>query len=426
MGIMNKALIGMDVINGVGKSKNTFKDSANNKYDNVMNTSTPQLMQPKPKTIQASEFIDEMFLEKTAINKQDFVKYKNVIQKHIKDIPKKVDRLDRFNNIEIKKMKRAVKNKKIGKALKHGARAGAITIPAVAGMAGTAIGAGKAVKHFEDKKPIEERSDLFPKAVSAGVGGALAFNSITNRSALHPLKMSSKLVKGALSKIPRNAVKRSGKVGNAAVNVYDNSKDKINKFFSAMDKEKKKAAAEASAEMRYKRAKAKKAKNKGGIPKTSSEIDIMYELEKNAKYDFAKKVFKENFLRAGVESIPYNLAPAVASVALGRDLKRGGTKIEPSSTDVKTTIIDIPSEQLQDITKKQATVNENTKRFIERSAEGLGRAVFPAATSAFLGKNIMNNMENLKDKNNKLNTLSSPKEGMTRIIIQQDDKKKTL
>lgn len=163
--------------------------------------------------------------------------------------------------------------------------------------------------------------------------------------------------------------------------------------------------------------------------KASTEID---ELEKLAgrKADFAKNIVIDHFFKEGLKSVPYYAAPAALGLTLNRDIKNGLRKMDEKK-EHQTDNDDSHGgkHELKEKTAKLDKVkldggdlsslsNEKLKRILkvtlERSADGLGRTVFPAAVTAVTGRNIMNSFKKLEDS-----TGQTPQEDMANKIIIQ-------
>lgn len=130
--------------------------------------------------------------------------------------------------------------------------------------------------------------------------------------------------------------------------------------------------------------------------KAFDELDKSF--EKIASMAYAKKVFKDHFLKKGLESIPWYAAPATVGYLMNKSIQR---KNSPSPRN---------DDHVKEINVKLASFNVNkgqVKKFgkaaIEKGAEGLGRTLFPAAITAATGRNIMNSFNKI-DRENHFNT----------------------
>lgn len=480
MGPIDKLFVGMDIVDGVGKVKNTYKSSANNKYDNIlgtkpikttnmlgMNNAVNGKINNQKREMLASENLDNMikiagiddFLRGAKSKKDDFNKHKNnaknKINGNVNDFKNKTglnkvtkERISKvksdiingynsfkngvgadFNNAskEMNKSKKRIKNtvvniangryssgSSVAKAnmafarnnFKNGAKSfgkGLVkSTPAIAGIGGIGYGAYRAMKHFEDKKPVRDRNDLYPKAVGATIGGALAVNALIKKNPYKAFDIVSKSVGKVTKRIPENAIRSTGPVGGFFVDVAKGAKKETGKIVNEG---------------------VRKTKNKKIYKKASEELDFF--LEKNAKVynvkKFTKDVLKENVLKGGAESVFYFGVPSAISYAIGRDFRRGGTKIKKDGNhkNMNTIVIDVPLE------KKALEVNisPKTENIIRRSADGIGRVFIPGAVSAVIGRNIMDNMKKVDDSNDEISVAINkelPKD-KARVIIQTNN-----
>lgn len=475
MSAVNKLFVGMDVMDGVGKVKNTYKNSVNNKYDRIMGTQpikttnilgqnnavNGKINYAKRESI-ASEELDEMykvaslddFLKGMRASKDKVTQGKNNVNGKINSGVNSFKNKTGINKDNIKKVKRNVKKKYVSfvRGTRNDFRSAATNInagkselkrtladisrskyssastqarnqfksssasmknglksfgkgmvkstPAIAGMAGVGYGAYRTMKHFEDKKPVHERNDLYPKAVGVTLSGALAASAIVSKNPYRAFDVASKSMGKVFRRVPENMIKSTGPVGRYGVDVAKQVKKRTGEMLNQASKKSSKGAKKM-----YKRA--------------SDELDFF--LEKNAKTynlkQFSKSVLKDNVIKGGTESIFYFGVPSAISYAIGRDMRRGGTKLNKGNKKpTSTVVIDIPLE------KKAMDVNISPKveNIIRRSADGVGRVFIPGAVSAIVGRNIMDNMKKINDNNDDVSIALNKElpDNKARVIIQ--------
>lgn len=475
MGTIDKVFAGMDVIDGVGKVKNTYKSSANTKYDKIMGTkpikTTNMLgmnnavngkINNQKRQMLASEDLDGMykmagideFLKGLKSGKDNLNNKKNTAKNKVGAGVtgfKTKTGLDKVNKDNINKIKTNVSSKyntfkdgvgndfadagfhmdrakkRVGvtarsiangkyssasqraknnmkasvKHFKSGTRSFgkglAKSSPAIAGIGATGYGAYKIMKHFEDKKPQHDRNDLYPKAVGATVGTALVANALVKKNPYKAFDVATKSIGKVGKRIPESVIKSTGPFGAFAVNVAKKVRKETGLIVNGT----------------------KKKGPKKIYKKASEELDFF--LEKNAKVhnlkDFTKDVLKQNVLKGGAESIFYFGVPSALSYAVGRDFRRGGTKINKADKNkVNTIVIDVPIE------KKAMDVNISPRmeNIIRRSADGIGRVFIPGTVSAVVGRNIMDNMKKVDNDNNEIEIAMNRElpENKARVIIQ--------
>lgn len=460
MGILNKAFVGMDIVDGAGKVKNAYKSSSNNKYDNLMGTKPIKSSTyggeinalngrntERKRQMLASEELGTMYKEaasggqkllgsQNGINAREKVKkginIKNnkafkIVSEAYKKNESKMNKnfTDASNNFKRSKhiLKKSlgqvgaggtkVTDKNVLNGVKIGAKQagkGALNVgkgalrsaPALAGMAGAGYGTYKLMDHFEKKKKPQERNDFYPKAMGAMVGGALLLNGTIRKNPYQAFNIAGKSIKKSVERIPKNAVKATGPVGKVVVDVAEKVKKGTKNIVDKMDQQSQKGT-------------------KHFTKKASEELDFFFE-KSAAKYNvnaFAKSVLKENVLKGGAESLVYFGVPSVISYAIGRDFKKGGIKINKGNRgNITTTVVDIPIE------KKAATINmsSKTERLIRKGADGVGRIFIPGVASAIIGRNIMDNMKKIKDDNLPPMINSEVPEGKARVIVQTNAK----
>mgnify|MGYP000942048690 CR=1 FL=1 len=199
---------------------------------------------------------------------------------------------------------------------------------------------------------------------------------------------------------------------------------------------------------------------------TSEFIDKMF--EKTAS-DRLKSIIRDDFIRGGIESIPYSATPAALRYFTNKSKSRhsdestdhdsnvtqvvidvpieylyGNNKkkkydipkqISPNNSDVTQAVIDIPIDYLYGNNKKkesrmpkQASEMQHPKSLSwkewaldtlpRRVARGLGTTILPAIVINVTGRNIKGGLE--KKKSSKKNTpINAPlPNGMARIIVQ--------
>lgn len=472
MNLLSKAFIGMDVVDGVQKTKKAYNSSHDNKYDNIMGTKPIKTTNiggqanalngrniAIKRNVLASEEVDAMYKQASSpkmLGSQNGVNPRNRKKINISDIKKskafktvgdayknnEKSMINNFNNAssDFKRSKRVLGKtlKQVGSGaahisdsnIKNGLKAGAKiagkgaanfgkgvmrATPALAGMAGIGYGTYKLMDKFEKKKDPRERNDLYPKAIGAVVGGAMLANAVAKKNPYATFNIVGKSVKNTVSKIPKNAIKRTGPLGQFAVTVGEKVKDKTGNIADGLAKKSKN-----NTKTFTKTGNGYNTKKNFRKKQASEMLDFFF--EKQARQvnlgQFAKSVLNENVLKAGIESIPYYAAPAALTYAMGRDFRKGGQKIN-KNRDIKTTVVNIPIE------KKAATVNigPNTEKFIRKGAEGIGRTFVPGLVSMAVGRNIMDGMKKINNTNNIDNIISQdvPKD-KARIIIQADKK----
>lgn len=474
MGLINKAFVGMDVVDGIGKTKQAYNSAKSNKYDDIMGTKPikttniggyANAMNGKntaaKRSLLASEEIDNMYkqasiddiLRGTKKKSDSFKTKKNaakskVNSQKIKDgFGKASKAYNDFAEGTSKDIKIGVNNLKAGKnefskvvkhiangtyssksaqakkgmnnakffakgGAKHLGKGVLKSAPALAGMAGASYGAYKLMDKFEQKKDPKERNDIYPKAVGATIGGAMLANAIVNKDPYATLNVVGKSLKKSTTKIPRNAIKATGPVGKFTVEVGEKVKKRTEKMMKGMDAKKgSKPFTKTGDGFNGK---------KNFRKKNASEI-LDFFFEKQARQVnlglFAKDVVKKNIVNAGLDSIPYFAAPAMISCAVGRDFRKGGKKIKNDNQNLNTTIIDVPIE------KSAASINLSPKaeNFIRKGAEGIGRTVVPGVLSMAIGRNIMDGMKKIDNDNDVSNIISQdiPK-GHARVIVQSN------
>lgn len=489
MNLLNKAFVGMDIVDGVGKTKQAYNSSSNNKYDNIMGTKPIKTTNmggqanalngrntAMKRSVLASEELDNMckiagvddFLKGMGKSKKTFDKSKANINNNKNNIGKNIknnigtamnnakDSYDRLSastqkNISdgltqikrsgstfkkvmsdvannksdlkgVSSVKSAYNKSQLAMAknqFKSGAKSlgkGALkSVPALAGIAGAGYGAYKLMDKFEQKKDPKERNDIYPKAVGAVVGGAMLANAIAKKNPYATLNVVGKSLKNTATKIPKNAIKRTGPIGEFAVGVGEKVKKGMEKTVKDVNKGSRK-----STKSFIKTGNGFNSKKNFRKKQASETLDFFF--EKQARQvnlgSFAKDVVKDNILRAGIESIPYYAAPAAFSYAVGRDFRKGGKKINKNE-NVNTTVVNVPIE------KSAATVNigSKTENFIRKGAEGIGRTIIPGIASMAIGRNIMDGMKKIDNGNDVSNIVSQDiPEGHARVIIQSNEK----
>jgi len=170
---------------------------------------------------------------------------------------------------------------------------------------------------------------------------------------------------------------------------------------------------------------------KAATRNASEEIDTLFEKEASAEEvikgkELLKKLVVKDFFQEGVKSIPYSVAPAVASYAVGRDLRHGGGTIKDNYNDDQI-VIDVPLKDVPKNRQKLASIDIPSiekmlkNDFPEKAVQGLSRAVFPTAVIALTGKNITNAMEDVRGR--RQDRMPELEEGKARVTIQLSPKK---
>lgn len=465
-GIINKAFATMDVVDGSKRVKDTYKKSITNKFDstmgNVSNCSGPDNMGSLNAAISnpnklASEQLDILYKQampsisslKNGLHR-GFVKSKYIGRK-----------IDKQNSRHISNMMSGIKNGKVNQTLKEGLKAGAITIPAAAGMVGSGIATSKGLSKIDEKvtkKEIQPDRKLEYNVIGAGVTTGLVLSAINKKKLLAPYALAGRAANDGLIKMPVKALKNS-KAGKVVAETLKNSASAMNKANNQIIQTKNNAEQnvvkvgkdllniinnnksknldnQQAASILIKRRKndffaTQKAK---GVPLTNanklweeqesllnnhvkkalaniekqSATHILSDMEKLAgKTDYLKDVFKNHFLKEGVKSIPYYGAPAVLSMGLSTDLRHGLKKI------------DHVDEKKNDINNEKTASNiklpskEFSKEMFEKGVDGLARTVFPATAMAVTGRNITNAFEKIDNSNRNMQ-----EDMANKIIIQ--------
>lgn len=158
----------------------------------------------------------------------------------------------------------------------------------------------------------------------------------------------------------------------------------------------------------------------------------------NNKMQTIKKSIRDDFVRSGIEAVPYYLAPAAFGYLAGKNISH-----PEDDSGVKRIIMDVPSDLMQStgnkkrkprqtgkITKEASDISaldlpknlandlswsEWAKTQLPRKAlQGLGRSLFPAMVIHSTGRNIKGRLEKLEHNDN----ADHVKPGDTRIIIE--------
>lgn len=401
---VNKVFAGMEVVDGTKRVKKTYNDSFENKYDNILGTTMtkgPKVMGinnaslSNPKYASSHELVENTYdLIKEASIKR---KLKPLNKARVKAWDFIVD-ADKKNTAHLSNAAKSIKNKDIKGALKHSANASKFTAPALATTALAGAGTTKLLSDL-DKSPEYDKNKLLPVVVGTGVAGSMIANSINNKNFTKSVKLIGDVARDAMHKQPGNMIDKTGPVGQFARKTYSSVVKKSHKTAKDADKIRQESFSKHMKTVN-------KAYNKNGKNKSFNK---MKKHASTQNTEFAKRVFKENFLKNGLESIPYYAAPAALSYAMSRDM-RNGLKKKQEAQQPNVINIDLSkSASFADPTKTRKVF----ERSIERAADGVGRAIFPATVTAITGRNIMNSLEDINENKNSTNTSSD----MAKIIV---------
>lgn len=300
MNLMTKAFVGMDVVDGASKTKQAYNSAKSNKYDDIMGTKPIKTTNiggqanaingrntAATRSLLASEELDNMCKQASIDNilrgaksKSDsFSAKKNTAKSKVNSTRGKVDfskaskAYNKFTEGASKDLKIGANNIKAGKnefnkVIKHiangtyssksaqakkgmknakfFAKGGAKYLgrgivkstPALAGMAGAGYGTYKLMDKFEQKKDPRERNDIYPKAVGATIGATMLANAMVKKNPYATLNVVGQSLKKSTTKIPKNAIKRSGPVGKFTVEVGEKVKKKTGKIVNNLNKTK--------------------------------------------------------------------------------------------------------------------------------------------------------------------------------------------
>jgi len=372
----------MDAIDGAKKTKTTYNNSEN-KYDAMMGTTVSKNITHKNGLnnamisgpgVTASETLD-LLCKQAGMKIPSGNDVRRIVhnfsydaKKGINKVKSKVDDLDTKNTEHLKNMVQNAKNKNVKETLKEGARAGKVTIPALLGMMGAGVATTKTMKRFDKERSPEK--DLEYNTIGTGISAGLILNALSHKKVLKPAGVMASIAGDKMMKYPLRVVKNNSKAGKVVVDVAA----QVNK----------------------------------GLKRKKKASDELLDLEKLASFDaeYGKKLLNEHFLQKGKESIPYYVAPAALSFALGRNLRRGFEK-EPKKKDDPEKVAGF---------KMSPKVEGEVKMNLEKGVEGLGRTIFPAALMAATGRDITNSFGRLEDsRSNKSNMQNSMANG---IVIQ--------
>lgn len=211
MGILNKVMTASSVIDGAKNVKKTYNNSLNNKYSNILGTN---VVNSKEKNYMG---------QNNAINMNKDTSKKELIASEeidalckvagIKDIAsqvaKKTREIDLNNTQHIKNTAKAIKNKQFGRALKEGAKASAVTVPAAGGMILAGKGFTKTLQKLDKRENQNERTDNQKKVMGGALTTALALNALANKRALVPFGNGAKQFTKATKNIVENNTTRA-------------------------------------------------------------------------------------------------------------------------------------------------------------------------------------------------------------------------
>lgn len=417
--LINKAFVALDVKDGVDQMAKGF--SQPNKYDIQMGTDLQKNTKLRPDELNSEISADENEEgeEKESTDEEDLSEcgttaseiIDNLFEMEKQASPKDIfRRLDMDNTRYIKSMTKAIAKKDYKNAAKFAAKASKFTIPAVATSALIGHGVGKAVEKTQEKKYKKSaeddninarKNDYLPGIASGAVTASLLINALANKGFSHTSEEFARNVKKGAAKAPLKGLSNSGPTGKAA-----------SKFLKKFIKDLGKNASEEIDFLSKYASKKDEADILSGLFKKKQNKqafdgikNIFKKKEQPETLGHAlKRIGKENFFMKGVTSIPYYIAPAFISYMVGRDINKGFEKIH---TDRESKLTKQASILIDTKPKKFAIKN------LERAAEGVGRALFPATVTAITGRNITKNMQKLQDQDE----MFSNQDGMANIII---------
>jgi hypothetical protein len=386
MGVLNKMFIGMEVADGASKARKAFNDT-NNKYHDILGNQMIKAPAANGEMnalnsnntmykMSASELIDG--LAKEAGIKEKIINADKYFYENMNNFQMYKNLYNKTKNPKYKKLM----NKAMLNTLKIG-------VPSAVLGTGAAIGMARGIRAVEDRFGKNKGDSYYPEVAGAALLGAGAFDAISNKSVLSPVKHMGDAAQKVMYKYPKKIIGKSGPVGKLIVNIANVMKNQL---------------------------------RRGGIGKRASEeIDDIF-FNKTAGFKIpqkAKDIFVRDFIQEGIAAVPYMAAPATTSYMIGRDIRHGGAKIKNTYDD--KIVIDVPTEKLK-LNEKTASYEKSIpwgeffkEELPRRGVQGLSRSLFPTAVVALTGRNITNAMEKVNDNNNNLPPVES---GKTRIIIQ--------
>ena len=260
----------------------------------------------------------------------------------------------------------------------------------------------KIKKIASELKEVKEKKDnLFPLAMGVLLGAG-AFNAAAHKNISAPLGVVGEGVKDFAERMPRKMMKKNPV-----------TKHVQEVFKTVKSSSRKKQASEYEEEIIK-------------IARLSSKIS-------NAKLDDAKLMLRQDFLRPGLEAVPYFAAPAALSYAIGKDLNNNLRPVRGPEASSSKVVIDVPIEKKAAFKKKpippatgyrarKPDIDKNwgewaSQNLPSQALRGLGRAIFPATAIALIGRDIRRGMLDTSVMNN----LPPVPEGHARLIVETND-----
>lgn len=256
----------------------------------------------------------------------------------------------------------------------------------------------KIKKIASELKEVKEKKDnLFPLAMGVLLGAG-AFNAAAHKNISAPLGVVGEGVRDFAERMPRKMMKKNPV-----------TKHVQEVFKTVKSSSRKKQASEYEEEIIK-------------IARLSSKIS-------KAKLDDAKLMLRQDFLRPGLEAVPYFAAPAALSYAIGKDLNNNLRPVRGPEASSSKVVIDVPIEKkASDIPPatgyraRKPDIDKNwgewaSQNLPSQALRGLGRAVFPATVIALIGRDIRRGMLDTSVMNN----LPPVPEGHARLIVETND-----
>jgi len=263
---------------------------------------------------------------------------------------------------------------------------------------GSLNASNKIKKIASELKEVKEKKDnLFPLAMGVLLGAG-AFNAAAHKNISAPLGVVGEGVKDFAERMPRKMMKKNPV-----------TKHVQEVFKTVKSSSRKKQASEYEEEIIK-------------IARLSSKIN-------KAKLDDAKLMFRQDFLRPGLEAVPYFAAPAALSYAIGKDLNNNLRPVRGPEASSSKVVIDVPIEKKASDTPpatgyraRKPDIDKNwgewaSQNLPSQALRGLGRAVFPATAIALIGRDIRRGMLDISVMNN----LPPVPEGHARLIVETND-----
>lgn len=282
---------------------------------------------------------------------------------------------------------------------------------------------GKPRNDFEKEKSNlkvipenDEKLEFNPYLVAGGsILGAAAIQALTSKNLTAPLSSMKNGVKDFAYRLPRKTLGKKKPIGRAmdvlkmsVKPLYKEDRIHMNKTSTWIDHEYEKIATMNSFTKKFEK------------------------INNSPKAQKIKGVLRDDFIRTGIETIPYYTAPAALGYFAGKNISH-----PEDDPGVQRVIVEVPLENFPKKTNKktpkkalyQATNLEKqairndmswsewaTNELPRKAVQGLGRTVFPAAVIGLTGRNIKGRLERLEKKDSNQN--SDLKNGTARIIIE--------